>query len=344
MNGKAPPCRLLAALLLTLACAAQAETNGYAICVTNEMSGTLSVIDGATHAVSVTIPLGKRPRGIKASPDGSRLYVALSGSPIGGPGVDESTLPPADKSADGIGVVDIESRRLQRVIRGVSDPEQLAVSRDGRKLYVASEDTGTAVVLDEASGALLASMPVGGEPEGVTISPDGGAVYVTSEEDHVVAVIDTHEDKVVARIPVGKRPRAIAFSPDGRLAFVSGENDASVTVIDARARRAIHRIELGDPDLRPMDLAVSADGSALFVTTGRGRTLERIDVDRHARTGGATAGERPWGLGLSPDGRLAYTANGPSGDVSVIDTATMRERMRISVGDRPWGIQVLPTR
>ena len=55
--------------------------------------------------------LGKRPRGIHASPDKKTIYVALSGSPIAGPGVDESTLPPADKTADGIGVFDIKERK-----------------------------------------------------------------------------------------------------------------------------------------------------------------------------------------------------------------------------------------
>src|SRR5262245_47409565 len=49
--------------------------------VTNETSGDLSVIDLATGTVTATIPLGKRPRGIAASPDKGRLYVALSGSP-----------------------------------------------------------------------------------------------------------------------------------------------------------------------------------------------------------------------------------------------------------------------
>src|SRR5439155_6766410 len=56
--------------------------------VTNEASGDLSVIDAATQAVIATAPLGKRPRGIKPSPDGKSLYVALSGSPNAGPGVD----------------------------------------------------------------------------------------------------------------------------------------------------------------------------------------------------------------------------------------------------------------
>ena len=54
--------------------------------VTNEASGDLTVIDASTGSVVATAPLGKRPRGIKASPDGKTLYVALSGSPNAGPG------------------------------------------------------------------------------------------------------------------------------------------------------------------------------------------------------------------------------------------------------------------
>ena len=76
--------------------------------VTNEMSGDLSVIDVATRQVVRTIALGKRPRGIKPSPDGKRLCVALSGSPIAPPGTDESKLPPPDRKADGIGIVDVQ--------------------------------------------------------------------------------------------------------------------------------------------------------------------------------------------------------------------------------------------
>jgi YVTN family beta-propeller protein len=80
-----------------------AESSAFRIYVTNEVSGDMTVIDSATYNVIATVPLGKRPRGIHASPDRKTIYVALSGSPIAGPGVDESTLPPPDKSADGIG-------------------------------------------------------------------------------------------------------------------------------------------------------------------------------------------------------------------------------------------------
>src|SRR5215212_5837715 len=60
--------------------AAAAPIPAVRVFVTNEASGDLTVIDAATQAVIATAPLGKRPRGIQVSPDGRRLYVALSGS------------------------------------------------------------------------------------------------------------------------------------------------------------------------------------------------------------------------------------------------------------------------
>src|ERR1700710_1244121 len=120
--------------------AAKEESNAYRVYVTNEVSGDLSVIDSATYEVIATVPLGKRPRGIHASPDRKTIYVALSGSPIAGPGVDESTLPPPDKSADGVGVFDVATNKVVRVIKGGSDPENFEVSPDGTQLFISNED------------------------------------------------------------------------------------------------------------------------------------------------------------------------------------------------------------
>src|SRR5271169_2742550 len=93
------------------------EGAGYEICVSNEKSGDITVLDGATEKVVATIPVGKRPRGIIASPDGKTVYVALSGTPISGPPQldargnpilhkgkddDDDDDKNADKSADGI--------------------------------------------------------------------------------------------------------------------------------------------------------------------------------------------------------------------------------------------------
>jgi YVTN family beta-propeller protein len=316
-------------------------TRPYRIFVTNERSGTLSVIDGASHRVLATVPLGKRPRGLKVSPDGKLLYVALSGSPIAGPGVDESKLPPADKGADGIGVVDLATLKLQRILRGVSDPEQLAVSGDGKRLFVASEDTGKGVVMDAADGRVIASMPVGGEPEGVTLSPGGRFVYMTSEEDHQVSVIDTATNRVIATVEVGERPRFTEFSDDGRTAYVSGENDGTITVIDAVAHQRLRTLKLEGALARPVGMVVSHDGRQLYTVTGRGQKLLALDPQTGKVLRSLDVGPRPWGVALSPDGRTIYTANGNSNDVSVVDVASFQVASRIPVGDTPWGLIVV---
>jgi YVTN family beta-propeller protein len=323
--------------------AAQPVSKGYRILVTNERSGTLSVIDGPTRKVVGTVQLGKRPRGLKLSPDGKLLYVALSGSPIAGPGVDASKLPPADKGADGIGVVDIASLKLLHILRGVSDPEQLAVSADGKRLYIASEDTGKAYVLDAVTGKTITSFPVGGEPEGVTLSPNGRFVYMSSEEDHQIAVIDTSSNKVVSTFVVGLRPRFTEFSDDGAFAFVSGENDGTITVVDARVHKPLRTIKLQGELTRPVGMAISHDGKRLYTVTGRAKTLLSVDIATGKVLATVEVGPRPWGVAISPDGATLFTANGSSNDVSVVDAATMKVVSRIPVGDSPWGLIVLPT-
>src|SRR5215813_11442147 len=146
--------------------------SSYRVYITNEASGDLTVIDPVKMEALATLPLGKRCRGIHPSADGKLIFVALSGSPFAPPGVDESKLPPPDKTADGIGVFDVRENKLVKVITGGSDPEEFDLSKDGTLLYCSNEDAGQASFIDIANGKVLASIPVGEEPEGVSTSPD----------------------------------------------------------------------------------------------------------------------------------------------------------------------------
>ena len=103
--------------------AALANPTAFRLYVSNEVSGDLTIIDSATYKVIATVPLGKRPRGIHASPDRKTIFIAVSGSPVAGPGVDESTLPPPDRSADGIAVFDVKQNKVVRIIHAGVDPE-----------------------------------------------------------------------------------------------------------------------------------------------------------------------------------------------------------------------------
>ena len=269
----APPTGLvILGVCVLAACGGERAEAPFRVYVTNETSGDLSVIDGGTNNVLATVPLGKRPRGMDVSRD--RLYIALSGSPMAPPGVDESTLPPPDRKSDGIGVFDLRANRLLKILPGGTDPEQVAVDRDGARIYVANEDAAMASVVDVAAGRVVATIPVGEEPEGVTLSPDGKFVYVTSEDDAEVSVISTATNEAVKRLKVGLRPRAVAFLPDGSRAYVSEENSGSVSVIDAVRHEVIGGIQLGGEEVKPMGIAVAPDADAVVGDTTSFRIID----------------------------------------------------------------------
>jgi len=317
------------------------------IYVSDETGTGVVVVDPIGRTVVDRINVGKRPRGLKISPDGTKLLVALSGSPIGGPGVDESKLPPADRAADGIGVVDLATHSVIKKYHSGSDPESFAMSLDGKMIFVSNEDSGEMTALDLESGDIKAKVKVGEEPEGVTTGPDGRVVFVSCEGSNEVVAIDTTTFKVVGRIPAGARPRSIAFSRDGAIGFIGSENAGTLTVFDTKTRKVKKTITLPKPTEpgaippRPMGLQISPDGAHLYVSLGRAKSVAVIDVAKQEYKSAMTdVGTRPWGIGVSTDGTKLYTANGPSGDISIVDVATGKTEAKVATGGSPWGIAV----
>ena len=315
------------------------KPSGYRIYVTCETSGELAIIDSNTMAVASTVKLGKRPRGVHPSADGNTIYVALSGSPVAGPEVDESKLPPPDKTADGIAVFDVNANKISRVLQGGSDPENFDVSADGKTLYVSNEDASGVSFIDIASGKVTKTIPTGEEPEGVKVTPDGKRVFSTSEGDGTISVIDPDSARLEKTFKVGHRPRNIVFTPDGKHGYVNAENDAAVVLFDAVKNEKLEPISLGKPgQVKPMGLALAKDASKLYVTTGRGGQVVIVDTATNKPVSSLEVGKRPWGIAVSPDGKTLFTANGPSNDVTVIDLATQTVTKKIGVPGGPWGV------
>jgi len=315
--------------------------SGPLVYTSDEWGDSIYVIDAGRDSVVDVFYAGQRPRGIRLSRDGKSLVVAVSGSPRGGPNVDESKLPPPDRSKDGIAVVDLATKEVRR-LPGGSDPENFGISSDGNRVYVSNEDAGTATVVDVPSGKVVATVKVGEEPEGVETNPDGSEVWVTSEEEGTVTVINTATNTAVATIKVAKRPRSVAFTLDGSKAYVPAELDSAVMVVDTKERRVLKKIQIPGVGAKPMGSAISPNGKFVYVTNGRGKTLSVIDTGVDSVIATFEVGDRPWGVGVSPDGSRIFTANGPDGSISIIDAADQRILHRISVGKSPWGIAVAP--
>ncbi len=207
---------ILASVLVLAALPAGAESPPYEVYVTNERSNDVTVIDGSTDAVVATFPVGKRPRGIHPAHDGKRIFVALSGSPRMAPGV-ETERAPADKAADGLGVIDPVARKLIDRWHAGSDPEEFAISKDGKFAFVANEDDASVVIVDLSSGQSRGKVKVSEEPEGMGVNPANGEVYVTCEEKGDVFAIAPGEQRVAGENRDRRTASLRRISP-GRLA------------------------------------------------------------------------------------------------------------------------------
>lgn len=298
--------------------------------VSNERAGTIQVVDTATDRVVTSARIGDRPRGLAVSPDGRRLYVAVSWWRDG-------KRPRA--GAERIAALDARTLKTLRDYKAGTDPECVAVSVDGQRLYLSNEDAGTASIVDVKSGAARATLVVGTEPEGVTASPDGKWVYVTAETSNVVSVIDAKKERVAANMLVDPRPRVTIFTRDGTRAWASAELGGSVQLIDAKRHRVLKRVRLGKAD-KPVGMVLSPDEKKLYVAAGRGNGVAVVDTVAMKMIAKIPTGERVWGIALTPDGRKLYAANSLSNTISVIDTATQRVVKTIRTDDGPWALAI----
>ncbi|MGY4516210.1 PQQ-dependent catabolism-associated beta-propeller protein [Lysobacter sp. HA18] len=300
---------------------ARAET----IYVSDEQANVVHVIHSPswTHE---TIAVGKRPRGLRMSPDSRRLLVAAGDD-------------------DRIDVVDVATKRVVDHLPSGPDPERFALSPDGRRLYVANEADAKVSAVDIAGKRIVGQAGVGAEPEGMATSPDGRWVVATSETASLVHFIDAATMKVVDSRMVGTRPRDALFTPDGRWLWVTSETRATATLFDMRTRTPSRVVDFDrDPGATDTVQAVgmALSGSRLYVALGRGDRVGEVDTATGRILRYLPAGHRVWGIALSHDGKRLYTANGLSGDVGVVDLATGRSITTIHTGGKPWGVAVGP--
>jgi YVTN family beta-propeller protein len=139
---------LAAAIALLLACSAQAGR----LYVTNERDGTLQVIDTATDRVIATARIADRPRGVALSPDGKRVYLAVSWWRNG-------KQPRTNKER--ILALDAQTLKAVREYAAGTDPECVAVSPDGKRLYLSNEDGEMLVLAAGPKYAHLATNSMG---------------------------------------------------------------------------------------------------------------------------------------------------------------------------------------
>jgi DNA-binding beta-propeller fold protein YncE len=210
--------------------------------VTLQDSDKIAIIDLASKAVVRTIPTGGRESHmVRLSPDGRRAYVT---SRLG-----EGTL----------SIIDLEGNSKTRVLETGAGAEGLAVTPDGREVWVLDREAGTISIVDNARSVVVERIPSRMQANRIAISRAGEGVVTngTSGEALVqyVNLFDVASRKSRKELPLkGGKPGTGAFGIliQDRTAFISDTDGGRVLVYDLDAwgepRVLISGLEKERPD------------------------------------------------------------------------------------------------
>jgi YVTN family beta-propeller protein len=262
--------------------------DGRKLYVSSDGASTVSVIDTTTDRVAASIEVGPNPHGLAISRDGRIVLVS-------GYGAGEAL------------VVDTATDRITTRIP-VARPHNAALSPDGRRAYVASQQEGATalVTLDLAAGREIARLPLDKTPRAVDASPDGTRVFFTLGGVDAVQVLDVAEGRVVAQIPVGASPHQAIFTPDGRRGVVVSQGPGELAIFDAAGATVSGTVKVGT---QPHWTTVSTDGRTAFVANEGSNDVSIIDVSSGKVTATIAAGNAPRKIAVQP-GPVTAAATG----------------------------------
>jgi YVTN family beta-propeller protein len=323
-----------AGILLCTLCLRAADDKGGKVRIiqTNSAGDNIHVIDPATNTVVGVITGIEVNHGAAVAPDGSRIYVS-------------------DEAESTLDVVDAKTLKVTNRIALSGHPNNIAVGRDGKRVYVGIiQAPGGVDVIDTASLKNVKTLQTKGSIHNPYVTPDGKYVVAGSIAGKSVNVFDTQTEQPAFTIDMdlGVRPMTFSWNADGstKWIFVQLSGFNGFAVVDFAGRKEINRIK--NPDLPPgkatvpagsdpsHGMAVTADGKTLVVCSRLNNFLYAYSLPDLKLLGGAELGGKGAGwVTLTPDGKRAYVANPVTNDVSVVDIASLKEVARIPVGFVP---------
>jgi DNA-binding beta-propeller fold protein YncE len=168
---------------------------------------------------------------------------------------------------------------------GTRFPAGLAMSRDGRQLYVAENIGDALAVIDVASQQILQRLKTDHYPYNVAVAADG-TVYVSAWGGDSVSVFRAQAGGRLAdagKIVVGRHPSALVLNANGSRLFVASASADRVAVVDTIKRRVIKQLTDSPPagpreGSTPDALALSPDGGRLFVAEADNNAVAVFDL------------------------------------------------------------------
>jgi len=208
------------------------------------------------------------------SPDGKYLYVtnyAMYGKGYNREGHDTCS-PASHYDTSFLYRINLSNYEIDAVYPVGSVPKVVEVTPDNKYILVSNWCSYDLKVISIATQKTVKSLKIGRYPRGIAVSNDSKTAYVAEMGGSRIHVIDL-EDFSISYIPIGVTPRAIVLSPDNTRMYVTLNFSGKVAAWDLIRNKSLGTVTTGKA---ARSLAISSDGSALFVVNYTSDTISKV--------------------------------------------------------------------
>jgi YVTN family beta-propeller protein len=303
--------------------------------VTNSTGDDVTVVDVATHKPLGRIEVGPHPHGIASPAAQDVVLVTIEGHGKGKPGE--------------LVWIDPQTDKVTRRMDVGPEPNQLAVTPDGKFAYVPVND-GNYEVVDLAAAKIVKRIFTGGRPHNTLCSTDGKRMYLAPMGNpKKVTIVDAVKHEVLGTIAFSNVVRPVALTRDETRLFANVDGLVGIEVADVVKREKIHRIraELADEHKkvpsRSHGLGIRPDQREIWECDVEHKEVHVYDItnDKPKQIATIDMGGRVYWLTFSPDGKLCYVSVRSKNQVAVVDTKTKKIIHRVTVGNEPKRLLVV---
>jgi len=208
--------------------------------------------------------------------------------------------------------------------------EQVAVSPDGTTVYAPAFGRARWYVVDAATGALKATVPVVGWPRSTQLSPDGERAFLVAWESRELLVLDTAAREITLAVgPFSAYLCPFTTNRRATMAYANVDRLVGFEVGDLLTGLVIERVQIDDYPPEQLaayecpshGIAFGPDDKELWVADGVGNRLRIFDSTQlpPVLVASIQLDRQPRWITFGLDGRYVYSSTG-----DVVDAASRR--------------------
>jgi DNA-binding beta-propeller fold protein YncE len=210
---------------------------------------------------------------------------------------------------DSLAVVDLEAKRLDRLIGELPEPQGVGYDPATDTLYVANAGDGSVRLFKGADLSPVGRIELGSDADNIRVDSKGGRIFI-GHGDGALAIVDAATHDKIGSAPLKAHPESFQLDGNTARVFVNVPNSGAIDVVDR----------------------TSGEKIASWPTAGRSANFA-MALD-HARQNVLVAFRKPAELGVfsSGDGRLILVM-ATCRDIDDLFVDTKRDRVYISCGE-----------